>query len=42
MRKVLLLLICLAVLCGCGFKGPLELPSPIPDESEPDNAPASS
>ncbi len=37
MRKVLLLVLCLAALSGCGFKGPLELPPPNPEESE--NAP---
>ena len=33
-RKVLLLVLCLAVLSGCGFKGPLELPPTNPEESE--------
>lgn len=41
-RKALLLVLCLAALSGCGFKGPLELPPPNPDESEPENDPASS
>ena len=41
-RKALLLVLCFAVLSGCGFKGPLELPPPNPEESEPENAPASS
>lgn len=39
-RKVLLLVFCLAALSGCGLKGPLELPPTNPEESE--NASASS
>lgn len=41
-RKVLLLVLCVAALMGCGFKGPLEIPTPNPDESDSEYVPTSS
>lgn len=40
MRKAVLLLVLFA-LCGCGFKGPLELPPPNPEDQAPQDESAS-